>query len=1197
MVSQENSQRPESREPWERAWALEAELNAFEKTYLNVGDTVDSTQQARAREEFARLKNEYMDPVVQPVLSSQDEIKFKDIETRFNQKYGNPEAQIALTTPVTEQQTDNQAAPDSENKPEEETKKSEKEQLLEDLGFTQEQIQYLLRNKKIVEIFLSPKSDPDYLKTVDPRSIQFRGQHRNFYNQATAMFQQIHELYQRLENQQAASLDEEISFQSKINEFREIFVSPLQRVVNAFNERIAEIDGEHQEEATQEQEAERQHEENPELEQEEVAADANVDQNNEPKSTEQELREVNEKIVRGIWVEIRNNYTPANPEFALPEFDKILELPSAEVWDLFSRGIIALIHGKYNYDSTSGDTVFAFNDPGDMWSSDIVKVPIHEAEGKSSIEFLTLNWPWSHWVKNPDGSELSAQDVAKLNKSMWETWRHRIMAIHNSNNSAAKLKDLWQESGEHLDYHKKVLAQFSSRGESGGQQRWDIAAYHDVIIESPLVARFISGDNTATKVEDVVWLMPDIENFFLEEINAKYYGLTLKATQDDPVKGVPSMLKQIQTDVTEFVDHANNPTILKKLKVLLENKYGADSFEKNIEMIRLSQMKAVWNIVNTLLIHEWDSGGVHTKLGRYNVKEYLAKVFETGLSNVSWRLDLALSIERLFLQLEQVYKVAINLEVEDSDGNRVKTFKELKQSNPNGLTVYEQLLRDTNTSTTEDERKSKQKWLDKLVERSLDDYSQVYSVDDVRWLKANKAKFLAEYPQDDLYLSGLIARLDTVIQRYSHLAEADLNKKLKNHALDYAITSRYRIIRIKKEYTGLGSTGLPLAISKVKFDENDTVAKDVPMWAFRESQIATKYVDFTQFGPAPKKTWVDFHEEVFKWFAMLDLDNPSAVFPPIKNSAIQEKIRATAPVLSRLNKVEIDLIKALAIGGSAVGFENRSIQAANLINKLITGQSAWQETLVWIRNITLEETKKSESEGKSGLLDITRIAQYSGKYLFSKCPNPELLLEIYRSRIADVESVIEEVNERSKETGKPRAKLFKQFTRTPVSGRMRRIVDDMLSLQDQNTVDKTKVKARAESEFIIETLFMAVVAYLGQYKVEAEVEQQLKIPSSADKRKNLLSGTKTIGKQEVMNTADMEVFLVILKNWMEGMKENADFYNKNAPPRNFDTFIPDVIEFMKESKIIGSKAQLLADIVWLDNNYPELVKSTAAGKK
>jgi hypothetical protein len=1149
---------------YERAIRFSTSLTNFKSEFLSGGD-IDDDKRKKAQQAFVLLEQEFQyfnENNLKNVLTQawdgvpSDEDKFNQIKAEYLDLYASP----LPSEPEPEPEVVPEAEPTLE-----ELELRELQEFLDNLNIVesedlktyksavkmaQEYIINSLREKTQQDI-LNDIEDPRKINTTDPNTntiqeINLQSELEFIVNDVFLPFVEL------IKN----GIQDEIPRIRTIRQFKNLILNPAQEMLERVNAKVREIDGGGEEGVGEIEETE-EVEELDTLEKHELV------------------------VVKGIYKDLRENYLPKDESLALPEFEQLFELPSDQVWALLNRAILAKFNKRYIFEGTGGGTVFSFTEPGDLWQNEhLFSVAYHEAGDTITLETFIQKFPWYKLVKDENGNlkNLSDHEKNSLANNMWNIWRHRVMAIQNANNSATKLKDRWQGQ-EHTTFQENLINYISEQGESGGAQEWDIGAYYQRVFTDENVVNILSGGKKTDKVEDLGWLISEYENFFWNRIRKKHAGLNLT---DRP------KLEKLEIDLTQlkFDDQGNPQTILAELKKIITSKFGEKKFQEDYEIIQLAWKKAIWGIVGEFDLIKWDTGGVHTKAGRWNVRDYQIKVL-ANLSNVSWRKSLSLSLKRTFLTMGSFYKINLNLTTVNETGDLVPIYNEITDDLFQGM-----------------EAKGEQytNWLNELVEESIDNYTHITSIEDVNWLKRNKNQLIREFKDDKEYIEGLIIKLDEVMSGAGPINPADLNLLLKQTARNYAILSRYRILEIKPEYTGLGaSDGLPLAIPKGKIKKKDGVetAYHVPFDSMRDSMVnAALFVDFKGMDDLPKSAWAGFHIELYKWWKMLDLQNPKAILAPIKE--LRSKASGVEPVFLRFDNTMYELLKLRILAKNFLGSDVENL--ANQLDELLSGVSG--EVKVYVDKITEEELKRSSGGDGQGVpgAGIVDLWQYAINYLFKKKTDPEFLLKIFRSRRADLSITKQEAEKYAKEnqfTDGEKLAYFKAKFTTPVNIDVRRVVDDLNkanSLTDKN--EKDQLQTRAKGEFMIAMLFQALVAYLEQYKVDDEVEANLLIPINEKKRKERANRIKTLGGLDPMTYVDREIFFAYVNKGVEAILKDLNIHenDQNKKPRNAQFILSDLLEVMKEFGIIGSKSQIMVDMAEYDTEHQKLVAQTKTEK-
>ena len=320
-------------------------------------------------------------------------------------------------------------------------------------------------------------------------------------------------------------------------------------------------------------------------------------------------------------------------------------------------------------------------------------------------------------------------------------------------------------------------------------------------------------------------------------------------------------------------------------------------------------------------------------------------------------------------------------------------------------------------------------------------------------------------------------------------------------ASDFAIGKRYKVIKIKPQYTSLGYGGsqnaniqrLPIAIpvdriKKVKKKvfvngvEREVVvevAKQTPFQALRDSQlhISNDTVDWGSFPQNSNQSYVGFHGEAKRWFEMVDLNDNDAIFAPIHNPDVQEKAFVRVPVniegdnivtwviRRRINLInlkkgfagddEIDSDKPrrgllqrfseyLPLFGQVSDTRGATFEVGVALDKHLREGigNARRVGVAEIPEYELVSESEDKKDAKPAGLGFPDVVQYAAKYLYGKSPDPLLLLEMFRDNCQGLEAIIAE------EALVPDAEAKKNIEhrmKTAVPDFLRRAMDEKLA--------------------------------------------------------------------------------------------------------------------------------------------------------
>jgi hypothetical protein len=629
------------------------------------------------------------------------------------------------------------------------------------------------------------------------------------------------------------------------------------------------------------------------------------------------------QIYELLRIDFSSKYKDASIE--LPEYKEFFKLESHQAYDVLMTAVMERIVAFYDDALAGGETSFEVSDGSDnLWGNDhFFEISNHDSHGLTSLKFFLENFPWDKFV--PDNKLFNERDKVNFRKKISNQFKYRILAIQNAGNSASEISNLFT-GNEHGGYYKDIWSHFAKKGNDGGRQSWDLAPYntnqHTAETnegKEEAVFRELFTDNDG---RETAWLMPFYENYFIREVTKKYAN---KITLADDVK-----LKELKVQLSkESVD--GNPTILGKLHGIIINNYSEDRLKKDSAAINLASRKALWTIVNTLQIHQWDINGIHSKIGRvFNPAKYLAKAVMPG-QGMNWRY---MPVERAALSLEVV--TYFGLKTKDHLGR--DAFSTMDE---NDLGSFISNAIGNNNQPEID-------WLLDLKQKSLDRYSVVKTVEDYNNL---------DVMQDDLKETmGIlmnrrsVARIENKIAKlsiklnskesnkitrnvritaqakigslqikvnayYEHKKITDFKNwmELKKRALRigvftdkqisrfagiYAISKRYKVILMNNNNTGLtGVDKLPIAIPIQKYILG--ISKGVisiPMKALRDGQINSNLIDFSKLPTNPNSSYAAFMIDAIRWFGFMDATEHDSIFPEIKNRDLQSKLRSKSLV-------------------------------------------------------------------------------------------------------------------------------------------------------------------------------------------------------------------------------------------------------------------------------------------------------------
>lgn len=934
-----------------------------------------------------------------------------------------------------------------------------------------------------------------------------------------------------------------------------------------------------------------------------------------------------EEIVESIYTQLRKFAVPTYKEqYSLPDFDKFFELPATQAYDLLSTAIIVRIEKFYVDALSSGSTAFAYHKGSiDLWSDDhMFSVPLEGADDLTSFRYFIESFPWERFMPEARKTGPDAENnITDFRQKMIDLWKYRILHIQNASNAASGIENLWRDN-EHGSYWTDVFSHIASRGDGGGLQAWDMGPYFH---------RIHDGEDNADQIyreafggaEEENWLLPEYENYLIFRVQQKYDDLQLNDLE--------GKVAQLTADLQPGTVRGRN-TILQDLYDLVEAKYGPERLKKDKEKLDLAVKKAIWNLTYTLKLHEFDKGGIHSRLGRLmNIKAYYGKVFGTGVSGVKWRPTLGVSIERALPPIESFQTADIILSDPQTgdpiyeEVNLAQLYTEVVSGTHPNLEMYTKWLMDLKLQSldaiTDIKTEAHVRKLEKTQTR-LKNESQIEDQAALRRVKTqvqsllkkikdekfteydyNENKLLTEkgkaaQAEDKEKLAQLqerinlfeksaeIAKLLAFLTKYGAQENPPANQPIKSIdrlATLYAVLSRYKIITIKPEYRGLNQpTTLPIAVPKSRLvtKNGEIRAKGVQVQAFRDAQLAARYIDLSTLPPKPNSALNAHFGEAKKWIDFVDLTDHDGIFTPIHTQDPQDKLRAIDSVFTEKNAVQKALLK-LRINANE--FLRKSADAQENGEKL----DAFLRKKIWVVDIPLHEiVSDSEKPGeKPPGLGFVKVIQYAAKYLWGKTSNKALFLEMFREYHQEIDEIIVQGRKMSGDTQK---KWFWARTKTPVADFVRTSVDQWLENQKK---PKEKRTDRAESEFIVGLFWMAIGAYLDQYSYDKEIGQDMAIPLSKDQRANEIATVETISGIKPMDFADRQLFLAYVERTLQFFSE---YWTGPNAPRNIAN-IGNVVDMMKARGIIGSKQQIWVDLhAYESGRYTALVKKSSDKK-
>lgn len=959
-----------------------------------------------------------------------------------------------------------------------------------------------------------------------------------------------------------------------------------------------------------------------------IAKDNELKGRSESDEVHKESNLVKEELVRLMFNELQKK-NPNLPNFR--EMKDYVERAPNGFASFMQELLIAIgeyiINPVFNATASSGATDVPLpKGEVSLWTNLKFKVTSRDITGEDSLETFFRDFPWADIM--PGVSQ------ATIDSEWLDLWKYRFLHIEAMHNYA---RDLAAMSGKFQspDNPEEIVGIFGKeKTEGGGYFHWDLPAFYK---------RKHSGSSTSkaeqelsrvfdkTEGEETYWRVPELVNYFTSGVERELPDLVYLSRSDKKTE-----LSRLREKLIRKIPEG---TRLKR----------PDGTYSDEALIQIGWDMAIWTMMVTLRIFDYDDDGLDSKFAWYvNTGEYATKVTHGKMNTgYEWRDTGVEQVNRIWPTRADFIHFYVDLSPDKYVRYQLEDVIAEKQ------TLIDKMNSEPNAEKKEDlKRRIAQisKFIIETRQVGVGEYQDLQSLgslnDIQRRLESMPQPGEAgttpvdeeEYDRLSSFLAQVKDKLTELRAVRPELTEDQIFDQLRKFAQNVAVNDRYRIIKIKPEFSALRGpnpaewpditemTYIRIPESYIKYSwrkagSNPRRADFIAMTdrQIMDSMIDPEYVKYGSITPTHARTWAGAASDGKKWMDFLKTRDTKAVFTPIHESPLAKhnihKRTHLSDFKTDLERTMRSATAYIVTGLNKLGLsEDISSQAEALDRKL-------REDVV-ITHMTIDDLAKKQSEGGMGFSEITQSgARYycekintgagpvykDGEVIEDAQPVTEMWLNVFRKpyhgvhirevghgrkhKKVLVHETIRELRNRITDPKKLRAAKA-----TVVPEGIRLAADIALSVDTKGG----SMHQAAQNQFVVESFIIAVGLYLDQYRYKS-VEGETEIPFDPGLLETVRHEVETISGAEAMDFAHRELFLQMCDMTFESFL-GADFGGDNFDGALNKKIVRSygrglVEQMMRDRGLIGTKEQYVVDTHYYKSSWTKVGEVAEKDKK
>jgi len=923
-----------------------------------------------------------------------------------------------------------------------------------------------------------------------------------------------------------------------------------------------------------------------------------------------------------------------NPD--MPRFTEIKDFCEREGVAKFMEHLLVAI-GNYTVDeifnvtASSGSTDIPLpKSDANLWGMNF-DVTSRDITGEPTLEKFFKDFPWKDIMP---GVSQTTIDGEWLN-----LWKYRILHIQMMHNYAKDMADLSGDfqKMEIIEQVQKLLG--SEKTEGGGYFHWDLPPFYQRMHSDDPAAGKASQELhkvfASTEGEEQYWRVPEMVNYFTSAVERELPDLVFLSRSDK------------KTELSRLHDK-----LVKKIPEGIRLK-KADGSYSDENLVQIAWDVAMWTMLVTLRIFDYDDDGLDSKLAWFiNSGEYWTKV-PHGRSNTGyeWR-DTGAEVNRIiptradfihfYVDLAPERYVKYNLEDVIEEKKRTAERAETLPKESEERMDLERRAAQMSKFIIETRQVGVGEYQDLASLHTLDDIEQRLHSMPKPGEAGTTPVDVEEFNRLTAFLEYCRTKLaDLRTKRLSDfgplpagtrdrlLDEDEVFKKLRLYAQNIAVDDRYKIIRIKPEYSAMRSPNpaewpdisemtfirIPVPYFEYSQRKAGRNLKRADFIAMSDRQIMDSMIDpkFVRYGsitPTHARMWAGVVGDGKKWMDFLAARNPKAVYTPIHESHMAKHDIHKETHLSEFVRDIQDKVRdanAYIIAGLG-GLTDRvdiSSQAAALDKALRAD--------VVITHLSIDDLVKKQSDGGMGFSEITQGTRYfcekmntgagpvykDGDGIEDAQPVTEMWLQTYRKPYRGkhvvkhgkkdrvVTETISQLRRRvtdSKELRKAKASIVPEGIRLAA--------DIALSVDSKGA----SMHQAAQNQFVVEAFIVSMGLYLDQYRYKS-VEGDEKIPFDPGLLETVRGEIKTISGADPLDFAHRELLLQMCDMMFEsflGPDFGGENFDAGLSKKIVRRYSRELIEnMMKDRGLIGTREQYVVDTHYYKGAWSKIGEVTS----